>query len=366
MNTTCSPFTTTLRFVFSTLFFSVLLLVQSSCGGNNPKPAGSLQMSFTELTLSPDESVRLYCRAGKDEKLPQLTWTSSDPSVATVDNIGYVTAVAAGRTVITASAGELKATCDVFVESSYLATLTFPFATMIGEPDTAFFGGGVKEAMMGGKKIYVYLSLAHLMLFSDGLTLNEDSEIEGALTQGAVVSLYVPMLFGPRNLNDGKVYGSIFNNEITIGKDKSLSTQYYAQAGAIDEKAYTAAIEAYGRAANSGSQDAMFDALDGAVAAISGAQLSLAVYHSREEGYRSDGYVINNLPEALVTAGSFTLLENKQSPQNYKVQGLQLTVKPLNKSVGYYYGAALNYDPLAGYFLADKDMHYLDEVTIKN
>ena len=354
------------QLTFCALSLVTLLLCFSSCGGDKPSSVSSLQMSFTELTLAPDESVRLYCRAGKDEKAPQLTWTSSNPEVASVDNIGYVTALQSGRTVITASAGETKATCNVFVESSYLATLTFPYATMIGEPDTAFFGDKMHEAKMSGQTVYVYLSMAHMLLFSDGLTLNEDSEIEGSLTEGAVIALDVPMYYGPRELNGGKAIGSIFGNKITIGNEKSLNTQYYAQSGQIAEENYISAIDAYGKASNQGDQDAMFEALDGAVAAIGGARLSLVVYHSREEGYRTDGYVMNNLPEALVVSGSFTLQENKQSPQNYKVQGLSVKFKPLNKSVGFYYGASLNYDPSTGYYLADRKLHYLDDVTINN
>ena len=355
-----------LKLIFCTLSLVTLSLGLSSCGGDKPSAVKSLQMSFTELTLAPDESVRLYCRAGKDEKLPQLTWTSSNPDVASVDNIGYVTALKAGRTTITASTGELQATCDVFVKSSYLATLTFPYATMIGEPDTAYFGGHAQEATMGGKTIYVYLSMAHLLLFSDGLSLNEDSEIEGSLTEGAVIAVDVPMLYGPRELNDGKAYGSIFNQTITIGNTEPLKTQYYGQGGLIDAGKYIASVDEYGKAANLNNQDKMVVALDSAAAAISGARLSLVVYHSREEGHRRDGYVMNSLPEALVTRGTFRLQENKQSPQNFKVQSLDVTLKPLNKSVGYYYGASLNYDPATGYFLSDRDVHYLDEVVIKN
>ena len=44
-----------------------------------------------------------------------VTWTSSDEGVATVDESGVVTAVANGRTAITASAGAHSATCSVTV-----------------------------------------------------------------------------------------------------------------------------------------------------------------------------------------------------------------------------------------------------------
>lgn len=46
-----------------------------------------------------------------------VTWSSSDPTVATVDENGKVTAVKAGNAVITATAGGKKATCEVTVTS---------------------------------------------------------------------------------------------------------------------------------------------------------------------------------------------------------------------------------------------------------
>ena len=51
-----------------------------------------------------------------------VTWTSSDPAVATVDG-GKVTAVKAGTATITAKAGDKTATCAVTVKEHILASL---------------------------------------------------------------------------------------------------------------------------------------------------------------------------------------------------------------------------------------------------
>lgn len=44
-----------------------------------------------------------------------VTWSSENEAVATVDSTGLITAVATGRTTITATVGEYEATCDVWV-----------------------------------------------------------------------------------------------------------------------------------------------------------------------------------------------------------------------------------------------------------
>ena len=53
-----------------------------------------------------------------DGSTPAITWTSSESGVATVEN-GVVTAVSAGTATITATAGELSATCEITVTDKY-------------------------------------------------------------------------------------------------------------------------------------------------------------------------------------------------------------------------------------------------------
>lgn len=56
--------------------------------------------------------------APKDALETTVTWTSDDDSVATVDEDGVVTAVAAGEATITAACGDVSATCVVTVKSA--------------------------------------------------------------------------------------------------------------------------------------------------------------------------------------------------------------------------------------------------------
>lgn len=78
-----------------------------------PKPITEIKLTNTEVTLSPDngKTVQLY----NGELDPSdIVWTSSDETIAYVEN-GLVTAVANGKVVITATYGNLTATCKINV-----------------------------------------------------------------------------------------------------------------------------------------------------------------------------------------------------------------------------------------------------------
>lgn len=79
----------------------------------------------TDYTLTLDTSSITLTYVGEMERITfsaniedtsEIIWTSSDESVVTVDENGYVTAVASGDAVVTAEWEELKATCRVICE----------------------------------------------------------------------------------------------------------------------------------------------------------------------------------------------------------------------------------------------------------
>lgn len=80
--------------------------------------AESISLNAAELELYPQESARLSVTSTpEDADLSTLVWASSDESVATVDQNGTVMAVAAGNADITATVGEVAATCKVTVKA---------------------------------------------------------------------------------------------------------------------------------------------------------------------------------------------------------------------------------------------------------
>ena len=70
------------------------------------------------LTLTVGDSAQLTATA--ETAGTSLTWTSSNPAVATVDKTGTVTALAAGTATITAKAGTASAACLVQVEGEVI------------------------------------------------------------------------------------------------------------------------------------------------------------------------------------------------------------------------------------------------------
>ena len=80
--------------------------------------ATSVALNKTETTLEVGAQEQLTATVLPEEAVQTVTWTSSDPTVATVDGNGLVTAVAVGAVIITATTTDgtnLKATCDVIV-----------------------------------------------------------------------------------------------------------------------------------------------------------------------------------------------------------------------------------------------------------
>lgn len=82
----------------------------------------SISLNKTQLTMLEGDGEKLTATLSPDEVSSWLVhWSSSDPSVATVNAAGYVTAIKAGTATITASAG---ASLETFKSASCIITVT--------------------------------------------------------------------------------------------------------------------------------------------------------------------------------------------------------------------------------------------------
>lgn len=79
-------------------------------------PVTAVVLDKTTLSLAKGSSETLTATVSpRDATDNTVKWSCDNPSVATVDQNGHVTAVNAGNAVITASAGDVFATCEVSV-----------------------------------------------------------------------------------------------------------------------------------------------------------------------------------------------------------------------------------------------------------
>jgi hypothetical protein len=79
----------------------------------------SVTLNMTSLTLTKGQSETLIATVSPDNTADKIvTWSSTNPSVATVDQNGVVTGVQEGESTIIASAGSVTARCQVYVRSS--------------------------------------------------------------------------------------------------------------------------------------------------------------------------------------------------------------------------------------------------------
>lgn len=112
----------------SALPFTLLLVVAiAACGGGDDgptTPAGPSTISISPTTtmmtfIGQTRAFRATVRDAAGQNVTaQVTWTSSDPAVFTVDGSGTVTAVSNGSGQVEASAGGLTATATVTVEQA--------------------------------------------------------------------------------------------------------------------------------------------------------------------------------------------------------------------------------------------------------
>lgn len=84
-------------------------------------PAATISLNRAVLALDVGKKETLKVNEETEET---CTWSSSDPTVATVSDSGEVTALAAGNAVITAKVGDAEATCSLTVKDAGDSTTT--------------------------------------------------------------------------------------------------------------------------------------------------------------------------------------------------------------------------------------------------
>lgn len=119
---------------------------------DNPEPLGvtSIMLDQTNLILQLGSGVTLVATLSPENAVDKtVTWESSNPSVATVDEGGRVTTVGVGEAVISARAGKVHATCKLRVNPVPVSSVALDRTELVleeGESATLVATVGPKNA----------------------------------------------------------------------------------------------------------------------------------------------------------------------------------------------------------------------------
>lgn len=189
--------------------FNLILLVSvcllSSC---DEYPVTSVSFDRSSLTMNTGETYQLECviQPISSAYANSTIWKSSDPSVATVNSSGVVTAVYSGSCIITASAGDHKAVCQVVVNP-----LEYGFS--FDRAGTLYYG----DAYDVGTHNFV------LRLLGDGVSMDKDGLLSG---EGVFVNLDVQL-----PATDFKLTAGTYNMSAERGEYTFAPGQIYEESG---------------------------------------------------------------------------------------------------------------------------------------
>ena len=114
----------------------------------------SVTLDETELILINGNTVTLTATVKPDNaSFPEVTWSSSNPAVAEVDQAGKVTSISEGTTVITATGDDgISASCTIQV----IEADDFDINTSAAAGSIAIYGGNQDEIKATGDNFISY------------------------------------------------------------------------------------------------------------------------------------------------------------------------------------------------------------------
>ena len=127
----------------------------SGGGGGTPVAVTGITLNQTSATIGIGETLTLtYTITPENATNKTVTWTSSDETVATVEN-GVIKAIKAGEATITAKAGDKTSTCAVTVNALTLDLSTVTADTVIANNTTVTgtLGANVKISIADGATV---------------------------------------------------------------------------------------------------------------------------------------------------------------------------------------------------------------------
>ena len=187
----------------------------------------SLNKSETEITEGQTETL-VATVAPDNASIKDVSWTSSDPTVATVDSKGVVTAVKAGTTTITVttSEGSFTATCDVTVKAA--VAKSYPEGTYKGIVTVNSANFDLVIAIGNKTNGLVSVKLSNAEAGATSISYDEETKVVtipttgnySSLTYGTITGTYDPDTDTINNISvDGTIKGYVSNDgSITVSR----------------------------------------------------------------------------------------------------------------------------------------------------
>lgn len=202
----------------------------------------SVTLDKTEATVEEGADVQLTATVNPSDTTEDKTvaWTSSDETVATVDNTGKVTGVKAGTAEITATAGAKSAKCAVTVTAKKTepegGVINIPFEDKTYElkvVDASSWGAGYNRAAQANIDVTIdgvtyekttYGDIKNKTLELTGITF-KNCDLEGVGASNITVSIFL----------QGRKDWSLWATSDSVSMEKSSITWDLSKVGAKDD-----------------------------------------------------------------------------------------------------------------------------------
>lgn len=357
------------------LFAAALVVAAISFTGcNTPTQGGG---KLTAISVSPKEvqlnenvrSAKLAVKFTPSDAKATAEWSSSDTTIATVTNKGYVEAMGYGQCCIYATVGEFKDSCKVTV-STYLESLIFTGA-IVFDVDTTLTLDTVTNTVridtvesLSGNVYYCYPSIATLFVMTDGFYYNNSGYLDGSAV-GTMLEIEAPMYYGPNYLNGGKGVNFSLGTWVVADTVKE-NRMHQTLPGKLDETVYVDQMKKFIDAFNADPQGTAYaQYLQGASKAFSGPTLTTFTYDTDETG--EGGYSASYIPDALCEE-AFLYLDDNYTASKYmmSVEYGKVAFKALeaNMVFGTNWGLDLDVDEATdAVILKDETVYYGETIV---
>ena len=183
----------------------------TSCEKENNQVT-SVTISETSKTMHIGDIDTLYAQSQYEGNIvPSLSWSSSDSSVVSVDKNGKISAQKKGNAIITASAGDKSATCNVTVDDEIVISFT--------KAELVFWGDYYQTGNSNNYSLYLTNRQDTLLIEINTDTLSTNGIPSGTyemIENFDSLQQIVPLTLLPAFIYDGYSYGSFLFNSVAV------------------------------------------------------------------------------------------------------------------------------------------------------